>query len=87
MARSALGLALLLAVIASALLVVDTRHQSRQLFLELEKLSLERDMANSEWSRLQLEQATLADAGRVEKIAYEKLGMKTPEDIRILIVN
>ncbi len=87
MGRSALGLALLLAVIASALLVVNTRHQSRQLFLELEKLSLERDMANSEWSRLQLEQATLADAGRIEKIAVEKLGMKTPEDIRILIVN
>jgi len=87
MGRRFVALVLLLAVIASALLVVDTRHQSRQLFLQLERLSVERDQANSEWSRLQLEQATLADAGRVEKIAIEKLGMHTPVDIRILVVN
>ncbi|MBE9548023.1 MAG: cell division protein FtsL [Proteobacteria bacterium] len=87
MVRAFLALMLLLTVIVSALFVVDTRHQARQLFLQLESLAQARDMANSEWSRLQLEQATLADAGRVEQIAYEKLGMHTPDKIRILIVN
>ncbi len=87
MARASLALLLLLTVIVSALLVVDTRHQARQLFLQLESLAQGRDMANSEWSRLQLEQATLADAGRVERIASQKLGMLTPDEIRILIVN
>ncbi len=87
MARAVIALLLLLAVIASALLVVDSRHQARQLFLQLESLSAERDEANSEWSRLQLEQATLGDAGRVEGIASEQLGMISPDEIRILVVN
>lgn len=87
MARAVIALLLLLAVIASALLVVDSRHQARQLFLQLESLAAERDEANSEWSRLQLEQATLGDAGRVEGIASEQLGMISPDEIRILVVN
>ncbi len=87
MTRAVVALLLLLAVVASALLVVDSRHQARQLFLQLESLAAQRDEANSEWSRLQLEQATLGDAGRVEKIADDQLGMQSPDEIKILIVN
>ncbi len=87
MARAVIALLLLLAVIGSALLVVDSRHQARQLFLQLESLAAERDEANSEWSRLQLEQATLGDAGRVEGIASKQLGMQSPDEIKILVVN
>jgi len=87
MTRAVIALVLLLAVVGSALLVVDSRHQARQLFLQLESLASERDEANSEWSRLQLEQATLGDAGRVEGIASEQLGMQSPAEIKILVVN
>jgi len=50
---------------------------------ELENL---RDEMIAEWSRLQLEQAWLADAGQVESTAREKLGMSIPEKPQILVV-
>ena len=72
-------------VIASALGVVRARHESRQHSAELGALELERDAAMAEWSRLQIEQAYLADAGRVESEARERLGMREPEQSLILV--
>ncbi len=77
---------LLIAVIGSALGVVYTRHQSRGFAVQLGELENQRDAAIAEWSRLQLEQAWLADAGSVESKAREHLGMKTPEELHILVV-
>jgi len=48
-------------------------------------LEVERDAAMAEWSRLQIEQAYLADAGRVESEARERLGMREPEKPLILV--
>ena len=79
-------LALVVAVI-SALGVVYTRHDSRQYAVELGKLENERDQFITEWSRLQLEQAVLADAGTVEPKARDSLGMKTPEKTVILVID
>lgn len=70
----------------SALGVVYTRHQSRHLSVQLGSLESWRDEAIAEWSRLQLEQAWLADAGQVEKTARAKLAMQQPESTRILVV-
>ena len=72
-------------VIASALGVVRARHESRQQSAELGALEVERDAAMAEWSRLQIEQAYLADAGRVESEARERLGMREPEKPLILV--
>ncbi|MGK2924165.1 MAG: cell division protein FtsL [Lysobacterales bacterium] len=46
----------------------------------------ERDAYIAEWSRLQLEQAYLADAGHVESKAREQLGMQPPVETLILVV-
>ncbi len=79
-------LALVVAVI-SALGVVYTRHESRQYAVELGKLENQRDEFITEWSRLQLEQAVLADAGTVEPRARDSLGMTNPEKTVILVID
>ena len=73
-------------VILSALGVVYTRHESRQLAVQLDELENQRDAVIAEWSRLQLEQAWLADAGQVETKARDHLGMEVPERPYILVV-
>jgi len=74
------------AVIASALGVVYTRHESRQFAVQLNVLENQRDEVIAEWSRLQLEQAWLADAGQVESKARDHLQMNVPERSHILVV-
>lgn len=81
---------LLFALLLSSLLVTSVgvivlRHESRQIFAALQRVSVERDAASMEWSRLQLEQAWLAETGRVEREARERLGMKRPERVGILM--
>ena len=77
---------LLVATIASAVAVVHKRHQQRQLFVELSRLEQQRDELNIEFGRLQLEQATLTQAGRVDHLARTRLGMKFPEAADIVVV-
>ena len=79
-------LLILLADIGSSIGVVYTRHQSRHLAVELSTLEQQRDDAIAEWSRLQLEQAWLADAGQIESKARQQLSMEEPEEARILVV-
>jgi cell division protein FtsL len=74
-------------VIGSALGVVYTRHESRRAAVELGLLEDQRDEFIAEWSRLQLEQAWLADASHVESKAREHLGMEIPEKAVILVVD
>ncbi len=74
------------AVIVSALGVVYTRHESRRLEVQLDEFENQRDTVIAEWSRLQLEQAWLADAGQVESKAREHLGMGIPEHPHLLVV-
>jgi cell division protein FtsL len=62
----------LLVDVGSALGVVYARQQSRQLAVQLGGLEAVRDEAIAEWSRLQLEQAWLADAGNIEVKARDR---------------
>lgn len=87
MIRWLLLLLLTAAVLASAIGVVLLRHESRQLFVALQQAETERDAERVEWSRLQLEQAWLGDAGRVERQAREQLDMKSPEKVKILVTS
>jgi len=77
---------LLLCTIASAIGVVFMRHRHRQLFVELSRLEYARDELNIEFGRLQLEQATLVQATRVDQEARGRLGMKFPEAADIVVV-
>ncbi len=79
-------LLLSLLVLASALGLVYSKHQSRKLFVHLQALQMARDELNIEWGRLLLEQSTLATPARVERIARERLGMRPPAPETIVIV-
>jgi cell division protein FtsL len=77
-------LLILSADISSALGVVYTRHQSRRLAVELGALETLHDSAVADWSRLQIEQAWLADANQIEITARQRLQMRAPEKTTIL---
>ena len=85
--RSAIAMTILLgAVIASAIGVVYSIQQSRELFVELTKLGNERDDLNFEFGRLELEQATWAENNRVEQIARGRLGMVSPNAAETVVI-
>jgi cell division protein FtsL len=74
------------AVLGSSLAVVYGKHQSRGRFVELQRLTQERDELDIEWGQLQLEQSTLGTHGRVERVARDDLKMLIPQaaDLRIV---
>lgn len=72
-----LNLVLLLAVVASAIYLVQVQYQSRRLFVEVEKAqSLSRKL-ETERERLEVNMRSQATPLRVEKIAKEQLQMRT----------
>ena len=77
---------LVVAVLASAIGIVHARYRHRQLFTELSRLEKTRDALNIEFSRLQLEQATWAESSRIDKVARDRLGMRTPDPVRDIVV-
>lgn len=77
---------LLTAVIVSGVGVVYAKYLSRTLFVELQQVRAERDQADMEWGRLQLELATRGALGRVMRIADERLQMRVPEAEQIVVV-
>jgi cell division protein FtsL len=78
--------ALWVAVLGSAAAVVYVKHESRTLFVELEKLSRERDRLNIEWGRLQLEQSAWSAHGFVEQVANRQLHMTLPSATEVKII-
>lgn len=73
-------------VLATAGGVVYVKHQARTLFVELERLSSERDRLNIEWGRLQLEQSAWSAHGFVEQVANRQLKMTIPSAAEVKIV-
>ncbi len=72
-----LNLVLLLAVLASALYLVRTQYESRRLYVELEKATTKNRAIEAENERLQVEKRAQATPLRVEKLAKDKLQMRT----------
>jgi len=77
---------LLIAVMASAIGVVYARQQSRALFGELTRLTHEKDDLDTEFGRLELEQATWAEPNRIEQVARGQLGMLAPGTADTVVV-
>ena len=73
-------------VLASAILLVYSKHQSRKLFVELQQLKYRVDALNTEWSQLQLEQSAWSGHGRIERIARNRLSMVMPEPADVVFV-
>jgi cell division protein FtsL len=72
-----LNFALLLAVLLSALYLVRTQYESRRLYVELEKASAQSRKIATESERLQVEKRAQATPLRVEKLARDRLQMRT----------
>jgi len=77
---------MILAVLVSAVGVIEAKHQSRKRFVTLQALEKVRDQMNVEWGQLQLEQGTWATHSRVERIARKKLHMVNPKVDEVVIV-
>lgn len=73
-------------LLVSALGVVVSAHQNRELFNSLSELQSERDGYQREWSQLLLEQSALSAHGRVEHLASERFGMSVPGKEDVVLV-
>lgn len=79
-------LAMLTAVMLSALAVVGLSHKSRSVFFELQQ---QRDLHNElevQWGQLLIEQSTFGTEGRIERRAVDELEMKVPDWSGIVMV-
>ncbi len=72
-----LNVVLLLAVMASALYLVHTQYESRRLYVELEKATAQSQKNETDNERLQVEKRAQATPLRVEKLARDRLQMRT----------
>ena len=72
-----LNLVLLLAVLASALYLVNVQYESRRLFAELDRVRSETRRLEVDNARWQVEKRAQATPLRVEKLAKEALQMRT----------
>jgi cell division protein FtsL len=72
-----LNVLLLLAVMASAMVLVHNQYESRRLFMALETANKEAHRLEIEHDRLQVERRAQATPLRVEQIARQQLQMKT----------
>ena len=78
-----LNVFLLIAAIVCGLGVVTSQHKARKLFQALEVEQERARHIEVEFGQLQLELSTWGTAPRIEKIAREKLKMRTPETEKV----
>lgn len=83
---AAIALALLFGVIGTAIWVVYARQQNRVLFGELTRLTHEQDNLNTDFGRLELEQATWAEPNRIEQVARGQLNMTSPDANNTVVI-
>ncbi|MDR3415675.1 MAG: cell division protein FtsL [Nevskia sp.] len=77
-------LAMALLTLISAVAVVQIKQHNRNLVSQLDGMRQERERLQLEWAQLQLEQATLAQHGRVDELARSQFGMVDPLDYQIV---
>ena len=77
---------LLLAVLLTALAVVDTSYRHRMTFHQLQQSRVQTNDLDVQWGQLLIEQSTFGLEGRIERRASEELGMKVPDWSKIVMV-
>jgi cell division protein FtsL len=65
-------------VIGSALAVILSSHQNRQLSIAHEQLIQEKDALDIEWRHMIIEQSALTEHNLIERTVFEKLDMRRP---------
>ena len=73
-------------LVSSALAVIVSSHQTRNMYRELQVLQQEQDNLQSEYEKLLLEQSALATNGRVHQVARDELNMMPPDLGKIILV-
>jgi cell division protein FtsL len=68
-------------LVLCSLLLVNSQHQARRLFIELERTQLRHKQLETEWDQLQYEQSMLAKPSRIDSMA-RTLGMGAPGPAR-----
>ena len=81
-----LQIALLLAVLFSAVAVVYITNLHRLTFSQLQVEEQQAHQLQLQWGQLLLEQASLATPARVEQLAAEKLHMVLPSNKETIIL-
>ena len=71
-------MSLLSFLLLSALAVIGSKYQSRDLFIAIQAQNIKLDKYELEWGQLQLELTTLTEENRVERVAKEQLKLKMP---------
>lgn len=87
LSQNKLRLMMVLAVMASALWVVELAYENRQLTAELDELKEQSDALNIEWRHLMLEEGALAEHSRIGRIAARELNMVRPSVERKTLVD
>jgi cell division protein FtsL len=82
----AAALALSASAVASGVWLVAAKHESRQLFAELQELEREQDRLLIDWGRLQIEQSWRGANAQIESRARGELGLAEPDDSQMKIV-
>jgi cell division protein FtsL len=80
------ALALAASAVASGVWIVAAKHESRQLFAELQELEREQDRLQIDWGRLQIEQSMRAASAEIESRARDELGLAEPSDTQMKII-
>lgn len=70
----------------SAITVIYSKYQSRQLFIEIQKKEKQLDEYEVEWGRLQLELTTLTEENRIEIEARKRLLLTLPAQNKIVYI-
>jgi|TARA_B100001750_G_C15105787_1_gene397663 cell division protein FtsL len=78
-------LGLYIAVIFSAIEVVKSRHDTRELFREKKSLLKAQDQFIEQWGRLRLEYGAWSINDRIDQHARNQLGMKKPIGIVVVL--
>ena len=73
-------------VVASAIGVAYSTHQTRKLVADFQLLKTQQYAMQVEWGQLLLEQSTWGSFNRVEQLASKRLGMRVPEPGQIIMV-
>ncbi|MCC5797687.1 MAG: cell division protein FtsL [Methylophaga sp.] len=79
-------LLMVVAVLASAVAVIYSKHTGRSEFIAMQQLENRRDQLNEEWGRLLLEQSTWTTPARVEQQARERLQMIAPANRNTVVI-
>ena len=81
-----LNLGLGLAVMLTAVSVIETSHHCRVMYARLQELQLAQWNMQEQWGRLLLEQSTWASHHRVEQLARKQLKMRLPATAELQVV-